>query len=539
MLLLFTFLFNLFFGNEPIKADAIFFNGRIYTVNAAMEVTDAFVIKDGKFLEVGKGNYIKNKYIAPKQIDLNKSAVYPGLIDAHCHFYYYGKDLKNVNLDGCKSYEEVLERVKKHHQNYKTAWLTGRGWDQNLWVEKEFPNLNELDKLFPNVPVLLSRIDGHAALANSAALKLANFTIATEIEGGLIEKNNGKLTGIVLDRAYDSLLTIIPEDTKEQQIASLLLAQKNVFEVGLTTVDDAGLTWDIIQLIDSLQKANELKIRVYAMADSEPKSLKKILERGIYKTQKLNVRSVKVYGDGALGSRGACLLKPYSDKSESGFLLHDVSYFNEVAKSVYEKGFQMNTHCIGDSAVRLLTNIYGVYLKGKNDLRWRIEHAQVVNKMDINKFETFSIIPSVQPTHATSDMEWADERLGTDRIKTAYAYKDLLDKRGLIAAGSDFPIENINPLYGFFSAIARTNQFMKPVKGFQPENKLSRIEALKAMTIWAAYSNFEDQEKGSIEKGKMADFVILEKDIMKIPLNQIRDTKVVSTWVGGEMVFGK
>ncbi len=540
MIILFTLLFNLLIKSDKIKADVVFINGKIYTVNEKMEVSQAFAIKGGKFLEVGSTKFIKTKYEAEKVINLHNAVVYPGLIDAHCHFYFYGKELKNVDLSNSKSFEEVLERVKTHQNKFKNKWIIGRGWDQNRWNKKEFPTKNELDILYPNTPVLLGRIDLHAGIANQAALNAAKFDNNTIIEGGLIEKKDEQMTGIILDRAYDSLLAVIPKDNLEQKILSLKLAEKNVFAVGLTTVDDAGLKWDILQLIDSLQKAKELKIRIYAMADSEPFTLKKVLDRGIYKTERLSVRSVKVFGDGALGSRGACLLNHYSDKiNEKGFLLHDKNYFINIADQVYKKGFQLNTHCIGDSAVRLLTDIYGIYLKGKNDLRWRIEHAQVVNLMDLNKFGEFSIIPSVQPTHATSDMEWADERLGNERIKTAYAYKDLLNQRGLIASGSDFPVESINPLYGFFAAVARQDQYMKPRNGFQIENKLSRVEALKAMTIWAAFSNFEEREKGSIEKGKFADFVILDNDIMKVKLKKARNAKVIQTWVGGEMVYNQ
>jgi predicted amidohydrolase YtcJ len=392
--------------------------------------------------------------------------------------------------------------------------------------------------LFPNTPVFLMRVDGHAILVNQKTLDLAGITSKTKITGGEVEIKNRKFTGILIDNAKDSVKKLIPEYTLDYKTEALLRGQKNCFEAGLTTVSDAGLEKEKIEMIDSLQKAAQLKMRVYAMITYDDENKKYYFEKGKIKTDRLDVCAFKMYADGALGSRGACLLQPYTDKpGHYGFLLHDIDSFKMAAKEIYDHGFQMCTHAIGDSANRLMLHIYGEVLKEKNDRRWRIEHCQIVNEEDFDLFGKYSIIPSVQPTHATSDMYWAEERLGKERMKECYAYKQMLEQNGMIADGSDFPVESINPLFGFYAAVVRKDQKNYPANGFQMENALSREQALKAMTIWAAYANFEEKEKGSIEKGKLADFVILEDDIMKVAPEKIYSVKVKATYVNGEKVF--
>ena len=539
-ILVFTFSLLTFYAcsYKSIPADLIVHNARIYTVDNDFLVVEAMAIKDGVILETGPERQIMNKYKALKTIDAGKKPVYPGLIDAHCHFLGYGFSLQQVNLVGTDSWEEVLQKVDDFVEYNNPIIIDGRGWDQNDWEDKSFPGNSFLTEKYPNTPVLLNRIDGHAAIANQAALDLAGLKAGQKIAGGIIETKNNKLTGLLIDNAVDLVNEMLPKPSKKEKTQALLAAQKKCFEVGLTTIDDAGLDKSSILLIDDLQQAGELKMRIYAMVSDTPENLDYFFEKGKLKTKKLNVRSVKLYGDGALGSRGACLIHPYTDdSSNSGFLLSSKEHFDEVAKKCLENGFQLNTHCIGDSANRLLTNIYIKYLKGTNDLRWRIEHAQVVNKSDIDKFRAFNIIPSVQPTHATSDMYWAEERLGSDRIKEAYAYQTLLKTNGLLALGTDFPVENISPFLTFYAAVSRKDQEGYPEGGFNMNDGLSREQSLKGMTIWAAISNFEEQEKGSLEAGKMADFIILEKDIMKIPLNEIPDMKVFETYIGGELVF--
>jgi predicted amidohydrolase YtcJ len=326
---------------------------------------------------------------------------------------------------------------------------------------------------------------------------------------------------------------LVPEPDKQTQIKALEQGQQNCFEVGLTTVCDAGLPKKDILLIDSLQKAGDLKIRIYAMLTPTDENINYFVKKGIYKTDLLNVRSIKLYADGALGSRGACLLKPYSDDPGNyGMILEPVEFYKKMCKIAYDNNYQVNTHAIGDSANRMMLNIYSEFLKGPNDRRWRIEHAQVVNPNDINKFGKYNIIPSIQATHATSDMYWADERLG-DRIKDAYTYKQLLEQNGWIPNGTDFPIEHIDPRLTFYASVARKDLEGYPENGFQIENALTREETLKSITIWAAKAAFEENEKGSIEPGKFADFVVLDSDIMKVKEREIPEVKILSTYLNG------
>ena len=549
------------------QVDLIIHNALVYTVDSTFSNAQSFAVKDGKFVAIGSNDEILNKYEAKEKIDAQGKAVYPGFIDSHCHFYGYGKGLQEVDLVGTKSFDEVIQRVVEYSKTNQNDWIIGRGWDQNDWTIKEFPNRYKLDSLFPSTPIFLKRIDGHAALVNSEALKKAEITAATKIQGGIIEtdiihndqeykfatRSSTEIkqmkypfplpTGILIDNAVDLVTKYITKPEQEETRRALLAAQKNCFAVGLTTVDDAGLDKKIINLMDEMQKSGELKMRIYAMLTDNKENLDYYLKHGFYKTDKLNVRSFKFYADGALGSRGACLLQPYSDKpKQQGFLLSTPNYFDSMATIIMNKGFQMNTHCIGDSAVHLLLKIYQDKISknkiaSKNQVRWRIEHFQVSTPNDIASLKNGNIIPSVQPTHATSDMYWAKDRLDSERIKYAYAYNDLLKAAEMIALGTDFPVENINPLYTFYAAVARKDLKSFPEGGFQPENALSRENTLRGMTIWGAYANFEEKEKGSIEKGKFADFVILDNDIMKCEIDKVPATKIIYTFINGEKVY--
>ncbi|WP_305952944.1 amidohydrolase [Emticicia oligotrophica] len=519
-------------------AELIVHNAVVYTVDNQFAKAEAFAIKGGKFLETGTSKDILAKYTAKQKIDAKGKPVFPGLYDPHSHFLGLGQMLSQCDLVDTKSYSEIIERLQKFEAQHKgDRWLIGRGWDQNDWDVKVFPTKELLDKAFPNKPVFLTRIDGHAAVVNSKAIELAKISPASKVNGGDVEVMDGQLTGILVDNAMGLVRRVIPQATEADKRKMLLAAQKECFKLGLTSVSDAGLNQDDIDLIDKMNKEGSLKIRNYVMVSLGIRNLDYFIKKGIYKTDRLNVRSFKLYADGALGSRGACLLKPYSDEpSKTGFLLLSAAELERSLTQIYNSGFQANTHCIGDSANRLILDIYGKLLKTKNDRRWRIEHAQVVDKQDVPKFGKYSIIPSIQATHATSDMYWADERLGDVRVKTAYAFQDLLKQNGFLANGSDFPVEFVNPLYGFHSAVARQDAKNFPEGGFQMENALTREQALKAMTIWSAYANFEEKERGSIEVGKMADFVILEDDLMLAPKEKLRNVKVLNTFVGGEKV---
>ena len=515
------------------EVDLIVYNANIYTVDDAFSKASSIAIKDGKFVAVGDTEEISKKYKAQMQLDAEGKTIVPGLIDAHCHFYGLGQNQQVVDLVGTQSFDEVVDRVVAFQEERPSSFILGRGWDQNDWEVKKFPAKDKLDEIFPDTPVALERIDGHAYLVNQKALDMAGITADTETEGGEIVKEDGELTGILVDNPMGSINKVIPPASLHQKIQALKDAERISLDYGLTTVNDAGLSRDIIELIDSLQQAGELSIRVYAMVSNYPENLDYFLDKGIIKTEGLNVRSVKVYGDGALGSRGAALRAPYSDKpGHFGAMVTPVDQIEALAQRIAATDYQMNTHAIGDSANIVVLWAYEKALEGKTDRRWKVEHAQVISQSDFDYFEN-GIIPSVQPTHATSDMYWAEDRLGEERVKGAYAYKDLLDKAGLVALGTDFPVAQVRPYLTCYAAVARQDVEQYPEGGFQMENALSREETLKGMTIWAAYSNFEEDEKGSIEPGKFADFVILSDDIMTIPAEEIPNVTAERVFLGG------
>lgn len=536
--LLFIFCINVVFAQKK-QVDLLAHHAQVYTVDAKFSKADAFVVHNGVFLEVGNYSDLAKKYSAKSTLDLQNKPVYPGFYDPHSHFLGLGQMLSQCDLVGAKSFKEILTRLQDFRKaNPSQEWLVGRGWDQNDWDVKVFPNKDDLDQLFPNVPVMLTRIDGHAMLVNSKVLQMAKISPSSKISGGDVEVVDGQLTGILIDNAMGLVKRVMPKEDEKVKRQQLLAAQAESIKYGLTTVSDAGISQDDIELMMKMQKEGSLKIRDYAMVSVGLRNVEYFTKKGIIKTDRMNVRSFKVYSDGALGSRGAVLLKPYADQSSnSGFLLTSKNEMDKYFAQIYKSDYQVNTHCIGDSANRLVLDLYGKYLKGKNDRRWRIEHCQVVNPADLPKFGKYSVIPSIQATHATSDMYWAEERLGKERVKHAYPFEELRQQNGLIANGSDFPVEFVNPLFGFHSAVARQDNNNWPAGGFQMENALSKENALKAMTIWSAYANFEDKERGSIEKGKMADFVVLEEDIMSINLSKIRNTKVLFTYIGGQKVY--
>lgn len=525
--------------SQKQTADLLVYNATIYTIDSSFSTAEAMVVKDGKILSTGTLAMLEKEYDATNKLDAEGKFIYPGLIDAHAHFVGYGLGLSTVNLFETKSWDENIERLKNATPAVGN-WIIGRGWDQNDWPEKEFPTNERLNALFPNNPVMLIRVDGHAAIVNDAAIAAAGIKPGDRIIGGEIEVKNGKLTGILVDNATDLVSSKIPAPSDEQTLKALQLGQQNCFAMGLTTVDDCGIGFEMVEKLRNWQNKGELKMRIYAMLSDEKKNYDYIDKIGKIKTDYLNVRSFKVYGDGALGSRGACLLEPYSDKpGYSGFLLSSIQHFDSVANWISTKGFQMCTHAIGDSGNRALLKIYEKYLHGKNDLRWRIEHAQVVNQNDFPIFGNNSIIPSVQPTHATSDMYWAGNRLGNERVKGAYAYKELLQQNGWIPLGTDFPVEDISPFKTFYAAVVRKDAKGWPAGGYQIENALTREQALRGMTIWAAKSNFEEHEKGSLEKGKFADFIILDDDLMKLADSSLLQVNVLRTFSGGVEVYKK
>ena len=518
------------------EVDLIVYNANIYTVDSTFSKAASIAVDKGKIVAVSETVNLVEHYEATTKIDAKGKTIVPGLIDAHCHFYGLGLNQQVVDLVGTKSYEEILQRVVAFQNENPSNFIRGRGWDQNDWEIKEFPTKRELDSLFPTTPVALERVDGHAYLVNQVALDRAGITERTEVKGGEIVKVGGKITGVLVDAPMTMVDSVTPKPSLQTQVRALKEAENLCFDYGLTTVNDAGLNRSTIDLIDSLQQAGELSIRVYAMVSNNQPNLDHYLNIGIVKTDRLNVRSVKVYGDGALGSRGAALKEPYTDKPDHyGAMITTKEQLEALAKRIADSEYQMNTHAIGDSANVAVLKTYKNALKGQKDRRWKVEHAQVVAPIDFDYFKE-GIIPSIQPTHATSDMYWADERLGDERIKGAYAFKTLLDKAGIVALGTDFPVEQVNPFLTFYAAVARKDLENYPEDGFQMKDALSREETLRGMTIWAAYSNFEETEKGSIEVGKFADFVILSDDIMTVPVDDIPYLEAEQVFVNGEKV---
>ena len=524
-------------GQKKEKVDLIVFNSNTYTVDAAFSKIEAFAVDGGKFLAIGTTDEILGKYTADQTLNAEGNTITPGLIDAHCHFYGLGMNQQVVDLVDTKSYDEILIKVKEFQENNPKDFILGRGWDQNDWEVKEFPTKTTLDALFPDTPVALRRIDGHALLVNQKALDLAGIQRDTKIDGGEIVKKDGKLTGVLIDNPMDMVYAVIPPVGRAAQIEALKDAEKICLENGLTTVNDAGLSRSTIELIDSLHQTGDLSIRVYAMVSAIKDDLDYYLEREPYKTERLNVRSVKVYGDGALGSRGAAMREPYSDKpGHFGAMVTPVSDIEALAERIAGTEFQMNTHAIGDSANVVILRAYQKALEGKKNRRWKVEHAQIISPEDFDYFKD-GIIPSVQPTHATSDMYWAGDRIGEEREKGAYAFKTLLEKAGTIALGTDFPVEKVSPFLTFYAAVARKDLDGYPEGGYQTNNALTREETLKGMTIWAAYSNFEEDEKGSIEVGKFADFTISGDDLMEVPIEKVPKIRVEQTYIAGKRVY--
>jgi len=523
-------------NQEQQVADLIITNANIYTVNEKAPKAQSFAVKDNLIIGIGTSKEISEQFQSKNTLDVDGKTILPGLIDAHCHFRNLAFFMQTVDLSGTTSFEEVIERVVAFQKDKNAEFIIGRGWDQNDWAIKEYPTKKELDALYPKIPVALTRIDGHALLVNQAALDLAGINNKTVVSGGEIFKKNGRITGVLVDNAMSLVRKTIPEVSLSKRVEALKDAESYCLELGLTTLTDAGLDRKTIELIDSLQQNDELKIKVYAMISMSPENLDYYLEKGISKTDRLNVRSFKVYADGALGSRGATLKKPYSDREgHYGAMVTSLDDLSMIAKRLAKSKFQMNTHAIGDSANSYVLKTYAKELKSQTNRRWRMEHAQII---DPDEFDYFTeIIPSVQPTHATSDMYWAEDRLGPERIKGAYAYKTLLEINGRIALGTDFPVEKVNPMLTFYAAVARKDLSGYPEGGFQIKNGLSREETLKGMTIWAAYSNFEEKEKGSLEVNKFADFVILDQDIMTIPIKEVPNIEINGTYINGEKVY--
>lgn len=512
-------------------------HARIYTVDKEFSVAEALAVSDGKILAIGSNDEILKKYHGEQDVNAHGKAIFPGFTDAHCHFSGYATDSWKLDLVGTASWNDIVDSLQKYAQRAPMEWLYGRGWDQNDWENKSFPNKAKLDSLYPTRPVYLKRIDGHAAIANQYALDLAGITPQTKIAGGDVEVIDGKLTGILVDNAMNLVEAKVPEIADSLALKYYEQLAKKCFSFGLTSVHDCGVSEHTVERLKNAQSAGILPLKIAALLYDDPATYDRWVAKGRTTVGDITVAGYKVYADGALGSRGACLVSPYHDKPGwYGFLLSDTAHFSKLAEKLAGTNLQMCTHAIGDSANRTILKTYAKVLKAGNDKRWRIEHAQVVQPDDYKYFAEYAIVPSVQPTHATSDMYWAGDRLGTT-VKDAYAYHRLMQQNGWLALGTDFPVEDIDPFKTFYAAVVRKDSKGFPAGGFQPDEALSRKDAIRGMTIWAAKSMFQEKKQGSLEKGKAADFIMLNTDLMTCDESKILQAKVLATYINGRPVF--
>ena len=531
---------------QPAAADLVVVNARIYTAEGARPVVEAMAVREGRIVFTGDAAGARALAGARTQVlDLGGRTVIPGMTDAHAHVAGLGSSLQSVNLVGTRSYDEVIARVVERARTTPAGeWITGRGWDQNNWGDTRWPSHEALTSAVPNHPVLLTRVDGHAGLANAAAMRAANLTRATKDPAGgeILRNERGEPTGVLIDNAEGIVERVIPAPSRAQVKESIKAAIAEMHRWGLTGVHDAGSSARVLEIYEELGRENALNIRLYAMISDHAPTLDAWFKRGPLvgaHNGTLWVRSIKLYQDGALGSRGAALLEPYSDAPTIGLLVSAPTHIREVAGRALTAGFQVNTHAIGDRGNRLVLDAYESIFKERPtaDHRWRVEHAQILHSDDIPRFAALGVIPSMQASHQTSDMYWAGVRLGETRLRGAYAWRSLIASGVIIPNGSDFPVERVDPLISFKASVARQDARNWPVGGWFPEQRMTREEALLSMTLWAAYAGFQEQDIGSITPGKRADFVVLNQDLMRVPDDILQDTHVLSTWVGGRAVY--
>jgi predicted amidohydrolase YtcJ len=533
--------------SSALPADLIVHNARIYTVDDNHPFVEAMVVRGGRVVFVGhERGAMTFRGTGTRVLDLNGRTVIPGMTDAHVHLQGLGQALRTVDLTGTTSYEQVIERVAARAKETPAgAWVIGRGWDQNDWANTRFPSHDALSRALPDHPVYLVRVDGHAALVNAKAMELARLTAATrDPSGGRIERGAGNApTGVLVDNAMGLVGGTIPPASRDELKAQVLAAIKESNRWGLTSVHDAGVGRAVIDVYEELAKEGRFDLRNYVMISGDSATLTHFAGRGAQSAlhdNRLWIRAIKISIDGALGSRGAALLEPYADEpNHSGLLLVQPAQMRRVAIEALRRGFQVNVHAIGDRGNRVVLDEFQRALDTVPvaDHRFRIEHAQILHPDDVPRFAELGVIPSMQASHQTSDMYWAGNRLGQNRLLGAYAWRSLLATGVVIPNGSDFPVEQVNPLISFHASVARQDAKNWPVGGWFPEQRMTREEALRSMTIWAAYAAFQERDMGSLSPGKLADFVVLDQDIMQVPAELILNTNVLSTWVGGKPVY--
>jgi predicted amidohydrolase YtcJ len=530
-------------------ADVVVVNGRIYTADAARPIVQAMAIRGGRVVFTGDAAGARALVGATtRTVDLEGRTVIPGMTDAHAHVVGLGDKLQAVDLMETRSYDEVIARVVERAKDTpKGEWILGRGWDQNDWGNTAWPTHDALSRALPDHPVMLTRVDGHASLVNAAAMRAATLTRATRDPAGgeIIRDAQGNPTGVLVDNAENLVARVIPAPSRAQVKEMITDAIAEMHRWGLTGVHDAGASGQTLELYEELGREGLLSIRLYAMISDHQPTIDAWFRRGPLVggyDGTLWVRSIKLYQDGALGSRGAALLEPYTDDARtSGLLVSPAAHIKDVASRALGTGFQVNTHAIGDRGNRLVLDSYEAALKERPtaDHRFRVEHAQILHADDIPRFAQLGVIPSMQASHQTSDMYWAGNRLGEGRLRGAYAWRSLLNSHVVIPNGSDFPVEYVNPLISFNASVSRQDANRWPAGGWYPEQRMTRDEALLSMTLWAAYAGFQESELGSLTPGKHADFVVLDRDIMRVPTEDILATQVLSTWVGGRAVYEK
>ncbi len=504
---------------------------------------DAILFDDGKVIATGSRQELESRHPVTAGFDGKGATLLPGLTDAHGHILNLGLNLLRVDLRGIESLEATLQTVARYGKaNPGLPWIQGRGWNQVLWASKEFPTAAQLDQLDVSQPVWLRRVDGHAGWANSKALEFAGIDKNTpDPKGGEILRDaSGEPTGILVDNAMKLLESKLPPLTPLEREQAVQLALDHLAALGITSVHDAGIDEATYNLYQRLARDGLMPIRIYAMLSASEPRLERLLAKGPVLTtdDKLAIRSVKFYADGALGSRGAALLAPYSDKADSyGLLVTAPGKLEAAVTRAVKAGFQANIHAIGDRANHIALNILEDQSSQGSDPRHRIEHAQVIAPDDIPRFAALDVIASVQPTHATSDMNMASDRLGESRLAGAYAWKSLLESGAVLAAGSDFPVELANPFFGLHAAVTRQDRDNNPTGGWRPEEALNLPQALNAFTLDAAYAAHQEKVLGNLEPGKWADFILIDRDIFAEPEQQLWKAKVLQTWVAGERVF--